>query len=85
MSEKWHNLLQTLKQSNIPADRIPLRTQINNMKNMITKRQRLTKEENAEQLFDMINNTDESHRMFEAVRQLKTCIEPKIVKDSCCL
>ena len=71
MSDKRQKLLQKLHQSNASASRTPLRTQINKLKNSISKRLKLLKEQRAEQLADEIMNTDESRRMFEAVKQLK--------------
>ena len=72
-SHNRHKLLQKLKQSNASDDRKALRSEINTLKNQISKRLRLLKELRAQNIADEITNTDESRRMFEAVRQLKNC------------
>ena len=54
---------------NSSRDRSSIRAGINKLKNQITKRLKQLKELRAEQLAESINNTDESRRMFEAVRE----------------
>ena len=73
MSDQRHKLLQKLHQSNASDNRTELRSQINKLKNLISKRLKHLKEQHAEKLAEQITSTDESRRMFEAVRELKTC------------
>jgi hypothetical protein len=73
MSKNRHKLLQKLKQSNASDNRKTLRAEINKLKNLISKRLLCLKEQYAQELAEVITNTDESRRMFEAVRQLKNC------------
>ena len=77
MTDKRHKLLQTLKNSNASENRTIIRSQINKLKNQISKRLKHLKELHAKKLADEITNTDESRRMFEAVKQLKTYKQTK--------
>ena len=70
MSEHRRKLRLQLN-NNSSSDRSSIRAEINKLKNQITKRLKHLKELRAEQLAESINNTDESRRMFEAVRELK--------------
>ena len=72
MSEERHTLRMLLLSSNAPADTRIIRTKINLLKNNIAKRLVLVKELRAQELADRIESTDESRRMFEAVRELKS-------------
>ena len=71
MADERHRLINNLHSSNQSADRSVLRTQINKLKNTITKRLKYLKDQSAEQLAIQITSTDESRRMFEAVKELK--------------
>ena len=72
MSDERHKLRMLLKSSNVPADTRSIRTRINKLKNLIKKRLTQLKELRAHELAERIESTDESRRMFEAVRELKT-------------
>ena len=69
MVEERHTLLQQLN-SNEARDRTDLRTRINRLKNDIKKRLKELKTEHANLLADNINSTDDTRKMFEAVRLL---------------
>ena len=71
MSEERHKLRMLLLSSNAPADTRIIRTKMNLLKNTIAKRLVSVKELRAQELADRIESTDESRRMFEAVRELK--------------
>ena len=69
MVNERHKLLQQLN-SNEERDRAPLRQKINRLKNDIKKRLKILKTEYANGLADTINATDDTRKMFEAVRLL---------------
>ena len=69
MSEERKRLLQLLN-NNEYRDRKDLRSKINKLSNDIKKRLNILRIEVANSLADSINNTDDSRKMFEAVRQL---------------
>ena len=70
-----------MHQSNTSVDRTSLRSQINKLKNSIGKRLKHLKELRAEQLADQITSTDESRRMFEAVKVLKNHTKRKTTQS----
>ena len=69
MSTERKDLLNQLN-TNKSTDRTSLRAKINRLSNDIQKRLKLLKTQLADSVADTINNTDDSRRMFEAVRQL---------------
>ena len=70
MTEERHQLITNLHMHNTSANRGPLRKRINFLKNQLKKRLKHLKELRAEELALQITSTDESRRMFEAVREL---------------
>ena len=71
MSNERHDLRMLLN-TNASANTRVIRTRINQLKKLIDKRLVHLKELRAQDLADRIKSTDESRRMFEAVRELKT-------------
>ena len=69
MSTERKRLLQLLN-TNENKDRTALRSKINKLSHNIKKRLKNLKTQLANSIADTINNTDDSRRMFEAVRQL---------------
>ena len=69
LSERRHKLRLQLN-CNKSEDRVTLRSEINLLKNKIKKRLKVIHNQEANALADEINSTDDSRRMFEAMRQL---------------
>ena len=69
LSEK-RRMLRLKLNHNISADRSELRSQINHLQKRIKQRLKLLRCEEADHLAKTITSTDESRRMFEAVRML---------------
>ena len=67
---KQRHALRLQLNTNKAADRTALRREINKKKNQIQKRLGVLRSAVADQLYSDIANTDESRRMFQAVRNL---------------
>ena len=76
MTEERHRLRMSLN-NNKSGDWRPIRSRINKLENLISKRLKHLKELRAEQLAAEITSTDESRKMFNAVRELSKVSDNK--------